>query len=335
MPGVYTVTELVPAGWDLTGLVCVDNTGGTTVDLGNATATVTLDPGDAVVCTFTDTKRGSITIVKEDVSTFDNLGDGDDFAFTGDLGAFTLDDPDVDDADGITDTFAVANLLPGVYAITETLVPDDNPLDLDGPWALGEIVCTGADAVAADATITITLDPGEDAECIFRNLQTEIIPPPFIIGDFVWNDVNDNGLQDPGEIGIGGVAVDLLDTSSTVLASTVTDAAGKYSFAVADPGTYVLRFTTPFDFDITDALVGIDPAVDSNLLPNGLTPEVEVTIADMLGVGSNLTIDAGFVRIPEIPETGADTDRLAGLAGVLLLGGILLLVLSRRRRSTI
>lgn len=56
---------------------------------------------------------------------------------------------------------------------------------------------------------------------------------PSSIGNFVWNDVNSNGVQDGGETGIAGVAVRLAVTwpnaTSTVL-TTLTDASGFYSF---------------------------------------------------------------------------------------------------------
>lgn len=55
----YSVTETsIPAGWDLTAIVC-DDTGdaSTTTNLGTATATVNLDEGDIVTCTFTNTQQ--------------------------------------------------------------------------------------------------------------------------------------------------------------------------------------------------------------------------------------------------------------------------------------
>ena len=64
-PGQYTVQELVPGYWKLTDLACVDPDSGSTVDLASATATVDLDAGETVTCTFTNTKYGRIVIVKE------------------------------------------------------------------------------------------------------------------------------------------------------------------------------------------------------------------------------------------------------------------------------
>jgi CSLREA domain-containing protein len=50
--GGYTVTEAVPAGWKLTHLVCQDPDGGSRTSLGTATATIDLDAGETVTCTF-------------------------------------------------------------------------------------------------------------------------------------------------------------------------------------------------------------------------------------------------------------------------------------------
>ncbi len=156
-----------------------------------------------------------------------------------------------------------------------------------------------------------------------------------MIGDFVWEDLDDDGIQEAGEPGIPGVAVDLLNGIGDVIASTVTDANGNYGFEITDPGSYSVAFDTPDGFDIGLEFAGTDEAIDSNLLPVGFTPFFDVTVADMLSSDGNLTIDAAFVfvELPEIPETGADADRLALLAGGLLVLGIGLLLGSRRRRS--
>ena len=62
------------------------------------------------------------------------------------------------------------------------------------------------------------------------------------VGDFVWQDSNHNWLQDAGEAGIGGITVNLLNSSGAVVASTKTDSTGHYKFVDLDPGTYQLQF---------------------------------------------------------------------------------------------
>ena len=58
------------------------------------------------------------------------------------------------------------------------------------------------------------------------------------IGDFVWWDQDEDGVQDAGELPASGVTVNLQDSSGTQIASTTTDASGFYSFtSVLPPGT--------------------------------------------------------------------------------------------------
>ncbi|MBA2361628.1 MAG: right-handed parallel beta-helix repeat-containing protein [Actinobacteria bacterium] len=55
--GGYTVTEATRAGWNLTGLVCDDPDGGSSGSKETRTATIDLDAGETVTCTFTNTLR--------------------------------------------------------------------------------------------------------------------------------------------------------------------------------------------------------------------------------------------------------------------------------------
>jgi hypothetical protein len=56
--------------------------------------------------------------------------------------------------------------------------------------------------------------------------------PQAHLGDFVWEDSNGNGVQDSGEAGLADVTVELKDTDGHVVATTTTDASGKYHFDV-------------------------------------------------------------------------------------------------------
>ncbi|HSQ22488.1 MAG TPA: hypothetical protein VLQ52_06815, partial [Coriobacteriia bacterium] len=86
-PGTYDVTETLPAGWELTQITCVDPDGGSTFNLATSTASIDLDAGEHVTCTFLNTAQGSVTIVKQ---TVPQDAGGQLFAFAGDLGAFSL-----------------------------------------------------------------------------------------------------------------------------------------------------------------------------------------------------------------------------------------------------
>lgn len=53
---------------------------------------------------------------------------------------------------------------------------------------------------------------------------------PIELGNRVWRDTDNNGVQDAGENGIAGVTVRLYNTSNTLIATAVTDANGEYYF---------------------------------------------------------------------------------------------------------
>jgi hypothetical protein len=60
------------------------------------------------------------------------------------------------------------------------------------------------------------------------------------IGDFVWEDANADGIQDPDEPGIAGVLVNLLDINGVKIGETFTDINGFYVFNVTS-GTYTTQ----------------------------------------------------------------------------------------------
>ena len=61
-PGTYSSREAVPTGWDLKGITCDDSDSSGAV--GTATATFRVIANETVTCTFTNTKRGSVTLKK-------------------------------------------------------------------------------------------------------------------------------------------------------------------------------------------------------------------------------------------------------------------------------
>jgi hypothetical protein len=54
---------------------------------------------------------------------------------------------------------------------------------------------------------------------------------PSTISGLVYFDANNNGIHDPGEIGLANNTIQLFDANGNQIASTVTDATGRYTFA--------------------------------------------------------------------------------------------------------
>jgi hypothetical protein len=91
------------------------------------------------------------------------------------------------------------------------------------------------------------------------------------IGNFVWNDANDNGIQDAGEAGIGGVMLHLTDGSGHLIATTTTTSTGYYQFTGLCAGTYGLTVDTPPGYTPSPCRQGSDRTKDSNCLPESMT----------------------------------------------------------------
>lgn len=71
------------------------------------------------------------------------------------------------------------------------------------------------------------------------------------IGDYVWYDADQDGVQDPGEWGFGGMTVHLRDGSGNLLSSTTSDWNGYYWFGGLGAGTYQVEFVPPAGHALT------------------------------------------------------------------------------------
>ncbi|NNC41801.1 MAG: hypothetical protein HKO03_01020 [Acidimicrobiia bacterium] len=92
------------------------------------------------------------------------------------------------------------------------------------------------------------------------------------IGDRVWFDTNQDGIQDAGETGVAGVTVVLSLPDLTPVASTSTDTNGNYVFENLAPGDYKLSFTIPPGYTISPINAGGDDLADSDVDPaTGMT----------------------------------------------------------------
>jgi len=120
------------------------------------------------------------------------------------------------------------------------------------------------------------------------------------LGDFVWEDLNADGIQDAGEPGVEGVKVALngagvdavFGTEDDITEISYTDADGKYLFDDLLPGDYRVTFEPPPGYDFTLQNRGSDEARDSDADPiTGMTGVVTLAPGEI-----NLDVDAGLFR---------------------------------------
>ncbi len=97
------------------------------------------------------------------------------------------------------------------------------------------------------------------------------------LGDRFWEDLNANGVQDPGEPGIPGVTVSLMECGGSGQDTVITDANGMYLFNDIARGCYIIEFTPPDNCIITQQNAGNDDLSDSDIDPNtGRTGEIDL-----------------------------------------------------------
>jgi hypothetical protein len=265
--GTYTVTEGATSGFDLTNIACtVTGTGGTTYtpDLNARTVTIQLKPLDSVDCTFTNTQRGSITIVKN------TSGGNDTFAFTG---TGTGVDPSFNIATAAgTGSKTFNNLAPGAYSVTET-----------GPqsgWQFTSLSC-GAGGVVDGSNgqkANITLPAGGNVTCTFSNTKQGSIT---IVKDAVPNAVKDFDFSTTG--GLSPSTFSLDDDGSEDAANGGLKSSKTYSNV--PPGAYsVTEGDAGSNWDLTGLSCDVTGAGTS------ATPDKPNHLASItLGAGGSVT----------------------------------------------
>jgi protocatechuate 3,4-dioxygenase beta subunit len=149
----------------------------------------------------------------------------------------------VTDANG---NYQFTNIAPGNYTVTLTNPP-------------GFVNTT-------PATLPVVLPVNTSIDTIDFGLRQ----PPATIGDLVFTDANNNGIQDPGEPGLANATLTLRDSAGNVVATTTTNAAGNYQFINVPPGSYTVTVTPPPGFN----------AVPPNPQTVTVTPEQTLTTVD-------------------------------------------------------
>jgi hypothetical protein len=214
VPGEYKLTFATPATYTTTD---VDQGGDDADDsdadpaMGGMTAVEVLTSGedntDYDAGYYLPAELGNYTWIDDNLNGQQDGGEmplpGINVILDGTTGSGeTVNESAITDANGL---YLFDNLQPGTYKVTFQTPAGD---------FLSTLVDTGADATDSDAdpamggmTGNYTLESG-DSDLTVDAGYYELAS----IGNFVWEDTNANGLQDPGEPGIEGVTVELSGT---------------------------------------------------------------------------------------------------------------------------
>jgi protocatechuate 3,4-dioxygenase beta subunit len=298
-PGTYSVMFVAPAGLVFTAKDAAGDTVDSDADvLTGMTQTVTLGAGE-----FNGTLDAGLYAPASLGDTVFHDLNANGLQDTGETGIANAEvklldgagNPVLDDMGQPVTTMTDSD---GKYAFTG-LRPGDYKVMFVQPASFTEVspVDEGADdAVDSDGdpndglmTDVVTLTSGDNNTTLdqgFYNLAG--------LGDFVWLDEDGDGVQDAGEPGVDGVAVELKDANGNVVASTTTANGGAYSFTGLIPGTYSVQFTAPAGFAFTTAnATGVNDADDSDAdTATGMTQTVTLESGEFDG-----TLDAGLLKL--------------------------------------
>ncbi len=209
-----------------------------------------------------------------------------------------------------TGKYLFDKLQPGDYTV-EFVAPDGHV------FTTANAQEDGFDTLDSDADLTtgrssvISLGDNEHVRTVDAGIVVKTAPPEptgtASIGDYVWFDTDKDGLQDRTEQAVAGVTVKLLDKDGKVIATTTTDASGKYLFDKLPKGDYTVEFVAPDGHVFTTANAqedGLD-TVDSDA-------DLTTGRSGVISLGDNehvRTVDAGLVKAaPPAPKLSSIGD---------------------------
>lgn len=206
--GEYTVRETDPGGYVST----TDNE-----------VSVNMTPDAPAVANFGDNRIGAVT-----GSVFnDTNGNG-------------IQDPGENGIGGVTVELVDEN---GNVVETETTSGDGSYGFIDvtaGDYTVREVDPDGYISTSPNE-VELTVDAGSSNTANFGDQQTGVV------SGVVFNDINGDGIRNPGENGINGVVVQLIDDEGNVV-QTVTDENGNYGFTGVSTGSYTIVEIDPAGF---------------------------------------------------------------------------------------
>ncbi|MGI9601166.1 MAG: SdrD B-like domain-containing protein [Acidimicrobiales bacterium] len=312
-PGTYTVTETQPIGYGDGGETAGSIGGDDSVN-DVISAIVLASATDATGYDFDET-RGSISgTVFEDANN-----DGSQFITELGIDNVTVTLTGFDDLGNVvsltttTDVdgrYSFDDLISGAYTVTETQ-PTGYFDGIDTAGTAG-----GDDTSINDEISAIALSGGDDA----TGYDFGELVPSSIAGS-VFDDVDNNGAQDTGELGIENVTVTLTgtdDLGNPVNLTATTDVDGDYRFDDLRPGDYTVTETQPVDFndgiDTAGTSGGDDTTVNDEISGIVLAPATDATDYDFAELApssiSGSVVDDFANPIENVTVTLTGTDDL-------------------------
>jgi hypothetical protein len=202
-----------------------------------------------------------------------------------------------------TGKYFFGNLTAGNYVVGFSSIPSNLSFTQQNtPGDNGNNTNSDADPTTGK-TAVIALSAGETDLTIDAGLKPDNFAS---VGDYVWNDLNTDGIQNTIEPGVSGILVTLYDaTTNLPVGTAITDGNGKYligKIPVATAGTsfYIIFSNLPAGAQFTGQTDNVTPGdatlgSDANTA-TGRTSNFTLTAGQYLP-----TVDAGIKNIQVVP----------------------------------
>lgn len=222
LPGNYLVRQVVPTGYTVASSTSPSLAGPRRRAAGTEQSIV-IEEGGAGSAAFANLVIGSLT-----GAVFEDM-DGN--------GALDSTEPGIGGV--LVQLFAVGGTTP----LQTTLTAGNGAFVFAGlaPQTYEVRQTTPAGFYSASAVFTVTIKPGSAATANFANQRVGAI------SGRVYHDENGNGIADPVELGIGGVAVTLSESGGLPV-TTTTSGDGSFVFSGLVPGEYTVTESDPEGF---------------------------------------------------------------------------------------
>ena len=173
--------------------------------------------------------------------------------------------------------------------LANSIIGSGNAIDANGD----EILDSNGDPIVANDLSDSGGDPsGTNSEAPDDQGTPDdptVVDPPAVptgeISGTVFDDSNNDGVQQPNEAGIAGVEITLTGTDfqgNSVTRTVLTDVNGRYTFTDVPAGTYTVTQTQPEGFDD-----GIDANADGSVTPvNDVLSEINLGFGESIEVGT-------------------------------------------------
>lgn len=266
--------------------------------LENGTFDVTLTVSNEYGCSLSTTKSIDIYCASVGNKVFEDLNENGiqnagEPGFAGVTASlYTSGGSYIDDetTDG-TGMYNFPTVAPGDYYIVFSNLPVDYIFSKKGQGSDNELD-SDADRTTGQSDV-FSLFAG-DAR---TDIDAGIFEPKGIIGDRVFYDNNNNGIQDEPDTGVEGVTVSLFNDEEIMVAQIDTDVNGDYEFTGLEADTYYLEFDgIPAQYVFSPNDVGAED-IDSD--PN---PSTGQTVLFDLSAGQvDNTWDVGIINEASFP----------------------------------